>query len=76
MSVTVAPGLENGDLALTVDTQEAMGIADGLHGIDRDVEATVGAVLKPTADESPLAISLWVCDSVVRAPMADQLIRS
>ncbi len=32
--------------------------------------------LKPTGADSPLAISRWVCDSVVRAPMAYQLIRS
>ena len=32
--------------------------------------------LKPTAEESPLAISRWVCDSVVLAPIADQAIRS
>ena len=28
--------------------------------------------LNPTGMESPLAISRWVWDSVVRAPMADQ----
>ena len=53
VSVTVAPGLEDGDLALTVDTQEAMGIADGLHGVDRDVEATVGAVFEAHSRRKP-----------------------
>ena len=32
--------------------------------------------LKPTGVDRPLAISRWVCDSVVRAPIAYQLIRS
>ena len=32
--------------------------------------------LKPTGIDSPLAISRWVCDSVVRAPTAAQATRS
>ena len=32
--------------------------------------------LKPTGIESPLAISRWVCDSVVLAPIAAQLMSS
>ncbi len=32
--------------------------------------------LKPTEVDRPLDISRWVCDSVVRAPMAVQVIRS
>ena len=30
--------------------------------------------LKPMGVESPLAISRWVCDSVVRAPIAVKLL--
>ncbi|MNY44369.1 hypothetical protein D3C86_1793950 [compost metagenome] len=32
--------------------------------------------LNPTGMPRPLAISRWICDSVVRAPMATQLSRS
>ncbi len=32
--------------------------------------------LKPSGVDKPLAISRWVCDSVVRAPIAVQVIRS
>ncbi len=32
--------------------------------------------LNPTGADSPLAISRWVCDSVVRAPIAYQVMRS
>ena len=32
--------------------------------------------LKPTGKSSPLTISRWICDSLVRAPMAAQLSRS
>src|SRR5439155_15844444 len=34
------------------------------------------AFLNPTGIDKPLAISRWVCDSVVRAPIAAQLTRS
>jgi len=34
------------------------------------------AFLNPTGIERPLASSRWVCDSVVRAPMAAQVTRS
>ena len=32
--------------------------------------------LNPTGIDNPLAISRWVCDSVVRAPIADHAIKS
>ncbi len=47
----------------------------GAHGVDRRGKATVGPFLKPTGIDRPDAISRWVCDSVVRAPIADQLNR-
>ena len=52
-------------------------------GLETDCSALIATVrlpsvpfLKPTAEDRPEAISRWVWDSVVRAPMADQLIRS
>ncbi|RCM35166.1 hypothetical protein PA171_04334 [Pseudomonas aeruginosa] len=52
-------------------------------GLETDCRALIATVrlpsvpfLKPTAEDRPEAISRWVCDSVVRAPIADQLIRS
>src|SRR3990167_5038998 len=51
-------------------------------GLETDCRALIATVrppsvpfLKPTDQDKPEAISRRVCDSVVRAPMADQLIR-
>ncbi len=52
-------------------------------GFDTDCSALIATsrlpsvpFLKPTADDRPDAISRCVCDSVVRAPMADHAISS
>ena len=44
--------------------------AGGADGVHRDARIAVGAVLKPTGQESAEAISRWIWLSVVRAPMA------
>src|SRR5699024_10149420 len=52
----------------------------GLETDSKALNATVKLpsvpFLKPTAEDRPEVISRWVCDSVVREPMADQLIKS
>ncbi len=44
--------------------------AGGADGVHRDARIAVGAVFKPTGQESAEAISRWIWLSVVRAPMA------
>src|SRR5690606_30006233 len=46
MAVVVALGANNGNFALLIDAQEAVGMRDRLHGVNRNVQAAVGAVVE------------------------------
>lgn len=74
--VRIALGLQQANLARLVDADEAVRHSGGAHGVDGGTQTAVGAVLNPTGIDRPEAISRWVCDSVVRAPIADQLNKS
>src|SRR5690554_7302840 len=52
------------------------GLATDCNALMATVRPPSVPFLKPTAEDRPEAISRWVCDSVVRAPIGDQLIKS
>ena len=76
MAVRITLRLQQADLPGTVDADETVRHRRGAHGVDGRGGLPSVPFLKPTGIDRPEAISRCVCDSVVRAPIADQLNRS
>ena len=76
MGVSIAFCLNNADLTGWADTQERCGLATDSNALIATPRDPSVPFLNPTGQLKPDAISRWVCDSVVRAPIADQEIRS
>jgi hypothetical protein len=68
--------VHDGDLAVLVHRQEVVAAAGGLDRVGGNADIAVGAVLEADGAERPEASSRCTWLSVVRAPMAPQLIRS
>ncbi len=76
MAVAVTAGIHDGGVAPLGDRQETVRCAGGVNRIDSHLDGAIGTVFKAHRAGESEASSRCTCDSVVRAPMAPQLIRS
>ena len=76
VTIGVAGGGNNRGLALAVDAEEMVGAGGGLHGIDRNGDAAVGAVLVTNRHRQPrghLAVGLAFGGAGADGGPADQI---
>ena len=76
VAVVISLGGDNCGMAELGYGEEGVAVAGSLDRVKRNLYGAVSAVLESDRAAQSEASSRWICDSVVLAPMAPQLMRS